>query len=108
MTLRIVNELGMHMRAANVFADSAARYDATVVVARGELKVNGKSIMGVMMLAASQGSEIELQADGADDAEETENRHRLPARASERRVELPRADHEHHGGEGDERWPPDE
>jgi len=62
----IPNKLGLHMRAANVFVDSASRYESTVTVARGDLRVNGKSIMGLMMLAAPRGTEILIEVDGRD------------------------------------------
>ena len=65
--LRIVNRLGLHMRAANVFADAASRYASTVQVSRGALRVNGKSIMGLMMLAAPIGSDITIEIAGPDE-----------------------------------------
>jgi phosphocarrier protein len=65
--LRIVNRLGLHMRAANVFADAASRYASTVHVSRGALRVNGKSIMGLMMLAAPIGSDIVVEVAGPDE-----------------------------------------
>jgi phosphocarrier protein len=61
------NKHGLHMRAANVFADSASRFASKVQVGRGDLMVNGKSIMGLMMLAAPGGTEIVVVADGADE-----------------------------------------
>jgi phosphocarrier protein len=64
----IPNRLGLHMRAANVFADAASRFACSIHVVRGGLKVNGKSIMGLMMLAAPCGSEIAIEAAGADEA----------------------------------------
>ena len=67
--MTISNELGLHMRAANVFANSASRYQSMVQVARGELTVNGKSIMGLMMLAAPCGTDIDILADGPDEQE---------------------------------------
>ncbi len=63
-SVRIVNRQGMHMRAANLFANLAGRFPANVRVAKGEIVVNGKSIMGLMMLAAPCGSEIVLEIDG--------------------------------------------
>jgi|SoiMethySBSTD1v2_1073268.scaffolds.fasta_scaffold12734_9 phosphocarrier protein HPr len=69
-SVRIVNRQGMHMRAANLFANLAGRFPASVRVSKGEVIVNGKSIMGLMMLAAPCGSEIMLEIDGEreDDA----------------------------------------
>jgi phosphocarrier protein len=63
-SVRIVNRQGMHMRAANLFANLAGRFPASVRVSKGEVIVNGKSIMGLMMLAAPCGSEIVLEVDG--------------------------------------------
>lgn len=68
--LPIVNRLGLHARAAAKFVRLASEYQADVVVTRNERTVNGKSIMGVMMLAAAQGTEIEIRTEGAPDAEE--------------------------------------
>lgn len=66
-TVRLPNKLGLHMRAANIFADSASRFGAAIQVGRGDLMVNGKSIMGLMMLAAPCGAELVIQADGPDE-----------------------------------------
>ncbi|MAF27610.1 MAG: HPr family phosphocarrier protein [Gemmatimonadota bacterium] len=66
-TVKIPNTLGMHMRAANVFALAAARYGSVVRVTRGELTVNGKSIMGLMMLAAPLGTRIVIEVEGVDE-----------------------------------------
>ena len=65
--VRIANKLGLHMRAANLFTESASRWEASVQVRRGEMAVNGKSIMGLMMLAAPCGTEIEIEIDGPDE-----------------------------------------
>ena len=66
-SVTISNRLGLHMRAANVFADAASRFGASIQVVRGGLKVNGKSIMGLMMLAAPCGTEIHIETNGADE-----------------------------------------
>ena len=63
---RIVNPLGMHARPAAEFVKVATRFKSKVDVQRDSLSVNGKSIMGVMMLAAEQGSSLLIRADGAD------------------------------------------
>jgi phosphocarrier protein HPr len=68
----IINRLGLHARAAARFVNLASQYDAAIEVERNGQTVNGKSIMGVMMLAAAQGSNIKLHADG-DDAEDALN-----------------------------------
>jgi phosphocarrier protein len=71
-TVPIVNRLGLHARAAAKLVTLAARYSADVQVRKDGRSVNGKSIMGVMMLAAAQGSRITLIADGADAVEAIE------------------------------------
>jgi phosphocarrier protein len=65
----ISNPLGLHARPAAVFVQTASRYSCNVEVERGDIRVSGKSIMGIMMLAAEQGAEIVVTVDG-DDAEE--------------------------------------
>lgn len=62
----IVNKLGLHARAASKFVTVAAQYDADIRVAKDGREVSGKSIMGVMMLAAARGSRIDVSADGDD------------------------------------------
>ena len=62
----IVNRLGLHARAAAAFVKTSNRYAAEVLVRKDGDEVNGKSIMGVLMLAAAKGSEIEVEAQGAD------------------------------------------
>ena len=64
----IRNQLGLHARACALFVKTAARYHSHVWVSRDDLEVNGKSIMGVMMLAAEEGSIIKVRTEG-DDAE---------------------------------------
>lgn len=63
---KIVNPLGMHARPAAEFVKIATRFKSKVDVQRDELSVNGKSIMGVMMLAAEQGSSLLIRVEGAD------------------------------------------
>ena len=65
--LVIRNQLGLHARACALFVKTAARYRANVFVRRDDLEVNGKSIMGVMMLAAEEGSLISVRAEGEDE-----------------------------------------
>jgi phosphocarrier protein len=69
---RIVNPLGMHARPAAEFVKTANRFRSQVSVRRGDLTVNGKSIMGMMMLAAERGATLVIAADGADSAEALE------------------------------------
>jgi len=65
--ISIVNKLGLHARAAAKFVTLASSFDSEIKVARGSRCVNGKSIMGVMMLAAGKGMQIEVTADGGDE-----------------------------------------
>ena len=64
--VRIRNRLGLHARPAAEFVKVASRFDAEVWVEKEALEVNGKSIMGVMMLAAEAGSSIRIRAVGSD------------------------------------------
>lgn len=70
--VRIPNELGLHARPAAEFVKLSSRFDAEVYIARDDLEVNGKSIMGVMMLAAECGSTVRIRAEGRDAAEAVE------------------------------------
>jgi phosphocarrier protein len=63
---RIVNPLGMHARPAAEFVKTANRFRSQVSVRRGDLSVNGKSIMGMMMLAAERGATLLIAAEGDD------------------------------------------
>jgi phosphocarrier protein HPr len=63
----IQNRLGLHARACSVFVKEAAKYASHVIVARDGLEVNGKSILGVMMLAAERGAELTLKTEGPDE-----------------------------------------
>jgi phosphocarrier protein HPr len=65
-TVTIVNELGLHARAATLFVKVAAKFDAELTVEKGGREVNGKSIMGLLTLLASKDSQIELVATGRD------------------------------------------
>jgi len=67
-TVEIINKLGMHARAAAKFVNTASTFSSHVEVERNGHRINGKSIMGVMMLAAAKGSKIILHTSG-DDAE---------------------------------------
>ena len=63
----IVNKLGLHARASALFVKTASRFTAEVKLAREGIEVNGKSIMGIMMLAASKGSTVRLTVNGVDE-----------------------------------------
>jgi phosphocarrier protein HPr len=62
----IRNQRGLHARAAAKFVKLASQFEAEIQVRRGDLTANGRSIMGLMMLAAGPGNEIEVQASGRD------------------------------------------
>ncbi len=66
-TVTIVNKLGLHARAAAKFVTLASSFASDIKLARNGQQVNGKSIMGVMMLAASRGCEVTISADGNDE-----------------------------------------
>ncbi len=68
-TLKISNKLGLHARASAKLTKLAGSFKSEVFLARNGRRVNAKSIMGVMMLAAGFGSEVELEVSGADEAE---------------------------------------
>jgi phosphocarrier protein len=70
--VQIVNKLGLHARPAAEIVKTAANFQSNITLTRDDLEVNGKSIMGVMMLAAEFGSTVILRADGPDEAEAIE------------------------------------
>ncbi len=65
-TLEITNRLGLHARAAALLVQTAARFVAKITVSKDGQEVDGKSILGLMMLAAAQGSQIQVRAEGPD------------------------------------------
>jgi len=67
--VKVINSLGLHARPASMLVQVASRYNSDITLSRDEMKVNAKSIMGVMMLAAEKGTEVEIEAAG-DDAKE--------------------------------------
>ena len=69
-TVRIQNVKGLHARATSVFVQMADQFKADIRVSKGDLTVSGKSIMGLMMLAAALGQDIDIETFGADDAEQ--------------------------------------
>ena len=70
--VQIVNKLGLHARPAAEIVKTAAKFESNITLTRDDLEVNGKSIMGVMMLAAEFGSTITLRADGPDEDQAVE------------------------------------
>ena len=75
--LTISNQAGMHARAALVFVNTTSRFRSRITVGRDDLEVDGKSILGVMMLAAELGAEIHVRVDGEDEIEAIEAIRRL-------------------------------
>jgi len=71
-TITIINKLGLHARAAAKFVQIASGFHAEINVYFGHREVSGKSIMGIMMLAAGKGSEIEIKTIGPDEDEAME------------------------------------
>ncbi len=68
-TLTIINPLGLHARPAMSFVDTANGFDSDIQVRKGDQVVDGKSIMQMMMLAATKGTELEVEAVGPDAAD---------------------------------------
>lgn len=69
LSLEIINKLGLHARASTKFTQTASQYKSEVWVEKNGRRVNAKSIMGVMMLAAAKGSTIDIEATGPDEAQ---------------------------------------
>lgn len=65
----VVNKLGIHARPASMFVKTANKFKSDIFVQKGDEKVNGKSIMGLMMLAAGPGSKLHVTAEGDDGPE---------------------------------------
>jgi len=69
ITLTITNKLGMHARAASVFVKTAEKFKSKVEMEKDGIRVNAKSIMGILMLAAPLGSSVTIFTDGEDEEE---------------------------------------
>ncbi len=67
INITIINKLGLHARASAKFVSTAARFQSQLNVTKEAKTINGKSIMGVMLLAANKGSELTLEIDGPDE-----------------------------------------
>lgn len=67
-SVKITNKLGLHARASAKLTQEASKFQSAVWIAKNARRVNAKSIMGVMMLAAGLGSTVELETDGVDEA----------------------------------------
>jgi phosphocarrier protein len=77
--VEIVNRLGLHARASAKLTQVAGKFTADVWLSRNGRRVNAKSIMGVMMLAAAKGSTVLIETEGADEAEAMQALERLVA-----------------------------
>jgi len=66
-TATIVNKLGLHARPAAMLVSTSSKYESEVFFTKEDLRVNGKSIMGVMMLAAEKGTQLVIEVDGSDE-----------------------------------------
>ena len=66
---QIINKLGLHARASAKLTQLAGKFKCEVWMSKGTRRINAKSIMGVMMLAAAKGSTVSIETDGADEAE---------------------------------------
>lgn len=67
--VEIINRLGLHARAATRLVNCASRFSSEIMLSRDDKTINGKSIMGVLTLAAAQGSILEIEASGKDESE---------------------------------------
>ena len=71
-TMTIKNRMGLHARPAAMFVQEAGKFKCQVFVVKDGLQVNGKSVMGLMLLAAESGSKLTVKADGPDEAKAIE------------------------------------
>jgi len=69
LTIKIINKLGLHARASAKLTQVANQFESDIWLEKNDKKVNAKSIMGVMMLAASQGTDIKISTEGVDEKE---------------------------------------
>jgi len=75
--VKVINKLGMHARPAALFVQTANQFESEIWVKKGKQRINGKSIMGLMMLAAGPGSQLTLIVEGSDANEAAEVLERL-------------------------------
>ncbi len=71
-SIKLTNRLGLHARAASKLVQTATGYESEIWIRKEHQRVNGKSIMGILMLAAPCGTELELESDGPDEDEAME------------------------------------
>ena len=77
--LKIQNKLGLHARAAALFVQTANKYASHITIEKEGVEVNGKSIMGIMMLAAAKGNDVVVRTNGEDELEAADTIERLVA-----------------------------
>ncbi len=65
-SVTILNAQGLHMRPAYLFAETAARFDSQIEVEKGDIRIDGKSVLSILTLGAAQGSEVCIEATGSD------------------------------------------
>jgi len=65
--IEVINKLGLHARPCSLIVQTAAKFRSKFEIVRDDQKINGKSILGLMMLAAEQGAKLKLIADGVDE-----------------------------------------
>ena len=70
--IEVINKFGLHARPSVLLVQTAGRFKADLKLRKGEMEVNGKSIIGVMMLAAGQGTKLMVVADGPDESDSVE------------------------------------
>ncbi|MBI4678905.1 MAG: HPr family phosphocarrier protein [Elusimicrobia bacterium] len=68
-TMAVSTRLGLHARPAALFVQEASRFKSKIVVSKGKTEVNGKSVMGIMLLAAEHGARVTISVSGPDEAE---------------------------------------
>ncbi len=68
-TVTLTNKLGIHVRPASLISKTASKYKSTFLIRKDDMEINGKSVMGIMMLGAGKDTELELSFDGVDEQE---------------------------------------
>ena len=68
-TVTLINKLGIHVRPASLISKKASKYKSNFMIRKDDMEINGKSVMGIMMLGAGLGTELELYFDGVDEQE---------------------------------------
>ncbi len=68
-TVTLINKLGIHVRPASLISKTASKYKSNFLIRKDDMEINGKSVMGIMMLGAGLGTELELFFDGVDEQE---------------------------------------